>query len=159
MKKISILFAALLLVGCSDRSKDEIAEQMNYYFSENETACAFIFYDVEGAEPLKIEDGIVNHHFDGKNLLLTSSPSDFGWKSKKTAGFSSTDYYIGDQLLPVEEEAEIRQFSGGIEVDGADRSYSVHHFNDREECFAKDSSENTEIFFGLVSEIYKKNID
>lgn len=56
-----------------------------------------------------------------------------------------------------DEDEKPRQFTGSITVDDIERTYSVFHFNDREECFSNDYSEDTEIFFELVRKIYAKN--
>lgn len=70
----------IFFFGCSDRDKGEIAKQENYYLSDE--ACAFIFYDVEGAPPLEIKNRTINYHFDERNILTTSSPYHFGWESE-----------------------------------------------------------------------------
>ena len=148
---------ALFLFGCSDRDRDEIAKEFNFYFSANETACAFIFYDVEAAPALTIENRIVNYDFDEQNILITSSQLDFGWQSKEASGFKTFNFYNTDGQLITNEDEKPPYFTGGVTVDGVERTYNVIHFNDREECFVDDSFENTEIFFDLVRKIYAKN--
>lgn len=85
MKKLFLLFSIVFLFGCSDRPSSEIAKEVNYYFSEDETACAFIFYDVEDAPALTIRERVVYYHFGEQNILATSSPLDFGWSSKESS--------------------------------------------------------------------------
>jgi len=159
MKKLVILFAVFFLFGCSDRKIDEIAKEFNFYFSENNISCAFIFYDVEGAPALTIEDRIVDYHFNNENILITSSPQDFGWKSKETSGFKPFNYYNGDGSLITNEEDKPMIYTGSATVDDVERHYSLLDFNDQAECFPTDSFEQNEIemIFNLVRKIYGTN--
>lgn len=152
MKRLTILFVIFFLLGCSDRNGNEISKVNNHYFSD-ETACAFIFYDVEGAPELTIQDRTIDYRYGEQNILATSSPLDFGWASEEASGYRTLNFYKSDGLkIPLAEEPPI--FTGGIDVDGIEYTYTVIHFNDREECFSNDINENNEIFTELVRKIY-----
>lgn len=157
MKITLILLSTLLfLFGCSDRDSDEVAKQVNYYFSSEPKTCAFIFYNVEGAPTLKLEDRDLNHRFDDQNIILTSSSIDFGWTSEDRSGFRPYNYYKSDSSKITDEEEIPKEFTGGVTVDNIDRDYTVIHFNDKEECFSDDSTEDFNIFSELVKSIYIK---
>lgn len=156
MNKFSLLFLTLLiLVGCSGIPSDNVASEMNYHFSENQTGCAFIFYDVEDAPPLTMENRVIDYHFNDENIITTSSSADFGWKSEEDSGFHDKNFYkadgseLGQNNLPT--------FNGSYTLDGTEYDYQVIHFNGQEECFASDSSENNKLFIDLLEKIYKKN--
>ncbi|WAA09872.1 DUF6843 domain-containing protein [Fervidibacillus albus] len=84
-------------------SEEKISEQ-NYYLPEGFEGCALIFYNVEGAPPLKLTDeGVINYHFNEDGILFTSSPEDFGWEGKDSSGFYKANYYKGGQLISDEE--------------------------------------------------------
>ena len=157
MHKLFILFSVFILFGCSDRKIDEVAKEFNFYLSENKTACAFIFYDVEGTPALTIEDRIVSYHFNDENILTTSSPPDFGWKSKETSGFKPFNYYNGDGSFITNEEDKPMLYTSATTVDGVERHYTLLHFNDQEECFSDDSFEDNDITLDLVRKIYGTN--
>ena len=148
---------ALSLFGCSDRDRDEIAKEFNFYFSANETACGFIFYDVEEAPALTIENRIVSYNFDEQNILSTSSPIDFGWKSRENPGFAEFNFYNGDRELIINEEEKPSYATGRITVDSEEHIFTMLHFSDREECFSDDLTEESERFFDLIRKTYAKN--
>ena len=156
MNKFLLLFSPLLiLVGCSGIPSDDVASEINYHFSENQTACAFIFYDVEDAPPLTMEDRVIDYHFNDQNIITTSSSVDFGWKSEENSGSHDKNFYkadgseIGQNNLPV--------FNGGYTLNDTEYNFQVIHFNDQEECFAPDSVENDSLFKELIQEIYNLN--
>ena len=156
MKKYFILLSIVFLFGCSDRDSDSVATQVNYHFSADETACAFIFYNVEDASPLTIKDNIIDYHFDQRNIITTSSSYDFGWKSKETSGFRSTNYYKADKSKINEDD--IAAANGSYTLEGIEHQFQVFHFNfnKQEECLSSDSSEDDSLFRKLIEEIYIK---
>lgn len=158
MKKSLIIFSTLFLFGCSDKSADEVAKQVNYHFSEKSKACAYVFYDVKGALALKLEDRNLNLHFDNQNIISTSSPIDFGWKSAETPGIKTFNYYNSDGSKIADEEIPTA-VTGATKINESDREYDFTeiHFNDKEECFSDDSFENSEIFAELIEKVYKNN--
>ncbi|MEO4054787.1 hypothetical protein [Solibacillus sp. CAU 1738] len=155
MKKSLILLSALCLFGCSDRESDDVAKQVNYHFSAEPKACAYVFYEVEGAPALELEDRNLNFRFDDQNIITTSSPLDFGWESKESAGIKTYNYYNSEGTKIAEEEIPT-SVTGAVTVDDVEHDFTEIHFNDKEECFSDDSAENNKIFSELIEKIYKK---
>lgn len=156
MKKFLIFTCTLILFGCSVKDNDEIAKKMNYYFSEDDATCAYIFYDVPGAPPLKIEDQTIHHYFDERNILATSSPSDFGWKSEESTVYKAS--YFKSDGSKVENEDDIFFGNGGQTVDGVEYSYQSFKLKDtdgKDACPSIDSSEDNPSLPSLIKEIYK----
>lgn len=157
MKKLSILFFICFLSACGGRDTTDAAKELNYYSSADETACAFVFYGVEGAPPLTIQDHVVDYRFGRQNIFPTSSPSNFGWASEEFSGARHVNFYNSEGVQITNEEERPLLFNGSIAVDDIERDYDVLHFNDREECFTNDSFKDFSIFSELVREIYKEN--
>lgn len=153
MKKSLILLSALCLFGCSDKSSDGLAKEINYHFSEELKACAYVFYDVKGAPALELKDQNIDFNFDEQNIFKTSSPAEFGWKSKDKPGIKTTNYYNSDGSKIADEAAPI-ELTGATTVDGIERVFTEIHFNDKEECFSDDSFENNKSFSELLEKIY-----
>ena len=148
IKKFLLFLPALFLVGCGD-----YANTANYHFAENQNSCAFIFYDVEGAAPLVIEDKTVEYNFDENNIITTSSPPDFSL-NKINRGFREHNYFIADGSK-LEGEEEPHFFTGSKVVHDKERIYHLFNFNDTEECFSNDIDEDNEIIRELFERIYK----
>lgn len=156
MKKSIIVLSALFLFGCSDRDSDDVSKWLNYHFSEEPKACAYVFYDVKGAPALELKDQTINFNFDKQNIITTSSPIDFGWKSENKPGIKIFNYYNSDGSKIPEEEVPASA-TGATTIDDAEYDFTEIHFNDKEECFSDDSFENNEIFVELIEKIYKNN--
>lgn len=153
MKKlIKLIPMTLLLLGCSDKPSEDIAKEVNYYFSNKETACAFIFYEVAGASPLKIEEHVIDYHFDENNIIKTSSSYDFGWKSKETGGFRGTHYYKQDGS----KIDDIFNFGNGSFIHNETEYDYASFYLSGEPCFSKDGDEENKQFENLIKKIYKK---
>lgn len=145
----------LLLTGCTQSSKH--FDEANYYFSSNETACAYIFYNVPDAPVLKIENRIINHHFDEDNLLLTSSPEHFGWNNEDDSGFHKMNYYQGDQQMSEQEifaSTGAYQYEGGPEFHFMTLQFDVSH-----DCLAEDNFEHNDLFKELLERVYGVEIE
>lgn len=153
MKKYFIVFSILFLFGCNDRDSDDIASEVNYYFSSNDSFCAPIFYDVKNAPPLTIKDNVIDYHFDHQNLLTTSSSYDFGWKSKENSGFRTTNYYKEDGSRI--NENEITSVNGSYTLEDIEYHYDIFQYKGQEECFS--SEEDSLLLQNLIEKIYKKN--
>lgn len=142
MKKLFMLLSVTFLFGCSDRNRNEIATLENYYLSDE--ACAFIFYEVEGAPPLEIKDRTINYHFDERNYITTSSSYDFGWATEESSGFRHQNFYRADgSAIPMGEEPQT--YNGGKTIDNIERSYEFIHVDSKQGCFPS------------FKEIYRKN--
>lgn len=157
MKKLCIILPLILLFVCNTKDTTDVARKINYYFPENKTACAFVFYDVEAAPALTIKDHVVDYHLNEENILTTSSPSDFGWASEKFSGPRHVYFFNSDGSQIMDEDKMPLLSNGSVEVDGIERHYDGLHFSDKEECFSDDSFEDFDIFSELVREIYKEN--
>lgn len=71
-----------------------------YEFPANFQGCAVVFYDVETAPPLEIRDGKLTKSFlQNGQVLLTSSPQQFGWANNDHSGWHQVEIYVGDELL------------------------------------------------------------
>lgn len=72
-----------------------------YEFPADFQGCAIIFYDVEAAPPLEITDGKLTKSFlQNGEVLLTSSPQQFGWANDDHSGWHQVEIYVGEELLP-----------------------------------------------------------
>lgn len=139
---------ALILTGCND-----YANTANYYFAENDNTCAFIFYDVEGAAPLVLEDKTVDYKFNEDNIIITSSPPNFSL-NKINRGFREHNYFLADgSKLEYEEEPGF--FTGSKVVHGKERIYNLFNFTNKEECFSDDLNEEYKITRELIEKVYK----
>lgn len=150
MKKRFLLISILFLFGCSDRPANQIAIEENYYFSNNETACAFIFYEVEGAPALEIENGVIHYYFDDWNIITTSSPYDFGWRSKEDGGWRDVHYYRQDGT----KIEEITNFGNGTVIyNDVEYDYASFYFGEQP-CFSKDTDPYMQLQ-SLVKQAYQ----
>lgn len=89
---IGLITGIVLGVGLywflTHRSYDEA-----FYYPQGFEGCSYVVYNLEGTLPLEIEDGTIQYPFDEDGLVLTSSPSDFGWEGRDHSGFHQTEYF------------------------------------------------------------------
>jgi len=153
MKKIFILAFTLSLFGCSN--SDEISKVKNYYFSENATNCAYIFYNVEGAEPLTMKERTVNYHFNEQNIITTSSSYNFGWKYEDGSGPNEVHYFKGNTKL--EGKVDINSAKGSYTLEGVEYHYEELYLDKTAtSCFSEDTAEDNESFRNLIKNIFSK---
>lgn len=94
-----------------------------YEFPEGFQGCAIIFYNVETAPPLKIREGKLTKTFlQNGEVLLTSSPQQFGWANDEHSGWHEVEIYVGDELLPGDA---FHMSNGSFESDTLQFDYSL----------------------------------
>ncbi|WP_077617489.1 DUF6843 domain-containing protein [Litchfieldia sinesaloumensis] len=99
--------------------------------------CVVINYNVEGAEPLKIENNEIIYKIPKNGILYTSSPFDFGWVNDKHSGaYQSRAYYVDERGEILEElpQEKIRfGANGASQVEGkTEKHYYYQIFGSKE---------------------------
>ncbi|MEC3884039.1 hypothetical protein VKA52_09920 [Halobacillus sp. HZG1] len=110
---------------------------------EGFSGCAVIRYNVEGAEPLTINE---NNEFvfevPRDRVIETSSPQDYGWVNEDHAGpFQISAYYVDEDGKIIEEIPweDIGPGSNGtfVDADGTEYHHATQYFNADRSPFTK----------------------
>lgn len=128
---VFIFIGGLYIFSGNERGVDEI-----YLLPSGFEGCVVIYYDVEGAEPLKIENDEIVYHVPANGLIYTSSPYDFGWVNDKHSGaFQLKAFYVDDEGDIIEElpPEQIRfGANGSIQRDEREIDYYYQIFGSEE---------------------------
>lgn len=66
--------------------------------------CVVLYYDVDGANPLKIESNEIVYKVPENGIIHTSSPYDFGWVNEKHSGAHQIRAFYVDEEGEIIEE-------------------------------------------------------
>lgn len=108
-----------------------------YLLPDQFEGCVVIYYDIEGAEPLTVDDNTITYKVPADGIIHTSSPYHFGWVNENHSGSHQIEaFYVDEEGTIVEElpQENIRfGASGSVQEDNkAPQDYFYQIFGTKE---------------------------
>lgn len=139
--KIGITVIVLIFLGVMYKlSVHQEGVDQVYLLPSGFEGCVVIHYNVDDAEPLKIENNEMIYKVPKSGILNTSSPYDFGWVNEKHSGAHQIRaYYVDDNGEIIEQlpQEQIRFGANGSYQEEGERE--KHYFY---QIFGSEEMEN-----------------
>lgn len=96
-------------------TKHQQGTDETYLLPSGFEGCVVIYYDVEGAPPLKLENNEIVYRVHESGVIETSSPSNIGWASEHGSGsYKLSAYYVDEKGVIIEELPQEKIRFGGM---------------------------------------------